>query len=54
MLGVTPNLTDLLVELEAASGRSLQDWTQRWLQTAGVNTLRPEIVIEDGNTNLSL
>ena len=41
-------LNDLLVELEAASGRSLQDWTQRWLQTAGVNTLRPEIVIEDG------
>ena len=41
-------LTDLLVELEDASGRSLQDWTQRWLQTAGVNTLRPEIVIEDG------
>jgi aminopeptidase N len=41
-------LSDLLVELEAASGRSLQDWTQRWLQTAGVNTLRPEIVIEDG------
>jgi aminopeptidase N len=41
-------LTDLLVELEAASGRSLQDWTQRWLQTAGVNTLRPEIEIEDG------
>ena len=41
-------LTDLLVELEAASGRSLLDWTQRWLQTAGVNTLRPEIEIEDG------
>jgi len=41
-------LTDLLVELEAASGRSLQDWTQRWLQTAGVNTLRPEIVVENG------
>lgn len=41
-------LIDLLVELEAASGRSLQDWTQRWLQTAGVNTLRPEIEIEDG------
>ena len=41
-------LTDLLVELEAASGRSLQDWTQRWLQTAGVNTLRPVIEIEDG------
>ncbi len=41
-------LSDLLVELEAASGRSLKDWTQRWLQTAGVNTLRPEIEIEDG------
>ena len=41
-------LADLLVELEAASGRSLKDWTQRWLQTAGVNTLRPEIEIEDG------
>lgn len=41
-------LKDLLVELEAASGRDLSDWTQRWLQTAGVNTLRPEVVIEDG------
>ena len=41
-------LNDLLVELEAASGRSLKDWTQRWLQTAGVNTLRPEIVVENG------
>jgi len=41
-------LKDLLIELEAASGRDLTDWTNRWLQTAGVNTLRPEIVIEDG------
>ena len=41
-------LSDLLVELEAASGRELKDWTVRWLQTAGVNTLRPEIVINDG------
>ena len=41
-------LQDLLVELEAASGRTLRDWTARWLQTAGVNTLRPEIVIENG------
>lgn len=41
-------LTDLLIELETASGRSLKDWTQRWLQTAGVNTLRPEIEIENG------
>lgn len=41
-------LADLLAELEVASGRDLHDWTQRWLQTAGVNTLRPEIVIENG------
>ena len=41
-------LQDLLVELEQACGRSLTDWTQRWLQTAGVNTLRPEIVVQDG------
>jgi aminopeptidase N len=41
-------LKDLLVELESASGRNLKDWTQRWLQTAGVNTLRPEIVVENG------
>ncbi|MDP4589263.1 MAG: aminopeptidase N [Candidatus Nanopelagicales bacterium] len=41
-------LQDLLVELEQACGRSLKDWTQRWLQTAGVNTLRPEIVVEGG------
>lgn len=41
-------LSDLLIELETASGRDLKDWTTRWLQTAGVNTLRPEIVVEDG------
>ena len=41
-------LQDLLVDLEQACGRSLTDWTQRWLQTAGVNTLRPEIVVQDG------
>ena len=41
-------LTDLLVELEKASGRDLKDWTSRWLETAGVNTLRPEITVENG------
>jgi len=41
-------LKDLLVELEAASGRDLKDWTSRWLETAGVNTLRPEIAVADG------
>ena len=33
-------LHDLLVELEAASGRELVDWSTEWLETAGVNTLR--------------
>ncbi|WP_022881014.1 aminopeptidase N [Gryllotalpicola ginsengisoli] len=36
-------LKDLLVELEATSGRDLGDWSKKWLETAGVNTLRPEI-----------
>ncbi|MCU1621577.1 MAG: aminopeptidase Metallo peptidase [Frankiales bacterium] len=33
-------LQDLMVQLEAASGRDLQSWAQEWLETAGVNTLR--------------
>jgi aminopeptidase N len=32
---------DLLVELEATSGRDLGDWSEKWLETAGVNTLSP-------------
>ena len=35
------DLSDLLVELEAASGRDLRAWATSWLQTSGVNTLRP-------------
>ena len=33
-------LRDLLVELEAASGRDLASWSTEWLETAGCNTLR--------------
>lgn len=36
-------LKDLLVELEATSGRELSEWSKLWLETAGVNTLKPEI-----------
>ncbi len=35
-------LHDLLAALEAASGRDLASWSKAWLETAGVNTLRPE------------
>ena len=33
-------LADLLVELEAGSGRDLAAWSKEWLETSGVNTLR--------------
>ena len=36
-------LKDLLAELEVTSGRELTEWSKVWLETAGVNTLRPEI-----------
>jgi aminopeptidase N len=41
-------LKDLLDELEAASGRDLTSWAATWLQTSGVNTLRPILEIVDG------
>jgi aminopeptidase N len=41
-------LDDLLVELEASSGRKLAPWVNTWLQTAGVNTLRPVLDIDAG------
>ena len=46
-------LKDLIDELEATSGKSLDAWAATWLQTAGINTLRPELVI-DGDTYTSV
>ncbi|PJJ71915.1 aminopeptidase N [Diaminobutyricimonas aerilata] len=43
-------LTDLLTELETTSGRDLSSWSQQWLETAGVNTLRPEIATDENGT----
>lgn len=40
------DLTDLLAALEKASGRDLGSWAQQWLQSAQVNTLRPEIEVD--------
>ncbi len=40
-------LVDLLTELEATSGRDLSTWSRKWLETAGVNTLAPELRVGD-------
>lgn len=41
-------LSDLLKELEAESGRELSEWSKLWLETAGVNLLKAEIEEKDG------
>ncbi len=40
-------LPDLLTELEAQSGRDLGSWSKKWLETAGVNTLRPVFSLDE-------
>ncbi|HEY5335194.1 MAG TPA: aminopeptidase N, partial [Mycobacteriales bacterium] len=42
------SLSDLLAALEESSGRDLSSWSAEWLQTTGVNTLRPEIEVDAG------
>jgi aminopeptidase N len=39
-------LADLLSALEETSGRDLGSWSREWLETAGVNTLRPSYSID--------
>ncbi|MDH3957881.1 MAG: aminopeptidase N [Actinomycetota bacterium] len=39
-------LADLLVELEATSGRDLQQWAQAWLQAPGVTSLQPSVEVD--------
>lgn len=39
-------LSDLMAELETASGRDLDAWGRLWLETAGVNTLKPELEVD--------
>jgi aminopeptidase N len=43
-------LTDLLKALEGTSGRELGSWTKEWLQTAGVNTMRPAFTVDADGT----
>ena len=40
-------LADLLGKLEETSGRDLKAWSAEWLETAGVNTLRPSFEVDD-------
>src|SRR4051794_25295229 len=41
------SLRDLLDELEVSSGRTLGPWAKEWLETTGVNTLRPRFDVDD-------
>jgi aminopeptidase N len=45
-------LNDLLSALEETSGRDLSAWSKAWLETAGINVLRPEIET-DASGNLT-
>ncbi|MDI9884254.1 aminopeptidase N [Streptomyces sp. HNM0645] len=43
-------LTDLLSALEETSGRDLKTWSSAWLETAGINVLRPVIDTDTAGT----
>ncbi|GAB7047931.1 aminopeptidase N [Catenuloplanes indicus JCM 9534] len=45
---------DLLTELESSSGRELRKFAAQWLETAQVNTLRPEVQIAADGTYASV
>jgi aminopeptidase N len=39
-------LADLLQALEETSGRDLSGWSAQWLETSGINTIRPEYAMD--------
>ena len=41
------SLRDLLNVLEETSGRDLTAWSKEWLETAGVNTMRPSFEVDN-------
>ncbi|MET9554861.1 aminopeptidase N [Streptomyces sp. NPDC006645] len=47
-------LSDLLGALEQTSGRDLKTWSKAWLETAGINVLRPEIELDEAGNVVSL
>jgi aminopeptidase N len=46
-------LADLLSLLEQTSGRDLGSWSKEWLESAGVNTLRPAVKVGDDGAVVS-
>ncbi|MDT4936532.1 MAG: aminopeptidase [Pseudonocardiales bacterium] len=46
-------LADLLIALEQSSGRNLGDWSKLWLETTGMNTLRPKFTLGTDQTYTS-
>jgi aminopeptidase N len=40
-------LADLLGALETTSGRDLGQWSKMWLETAGINTVRPDFTVDE-------
>ncbi|MBV9025949.1 MAG: aminopeptidase N [Streptomycetaceae bacterium] len=47
-------LSDLLGALEETSGRDLKAWSKAWLETAGINVLRPRIELDGDGVITSL
>ncbi|MET9981693.1 aminopeptidase N [Streptomyces rochei] len=43
-------LGDLLSVLEETSGRDMASWARSWLQTAGVNSLTPQVLLSTSGT----
>ncbi|MGC9473423.1 aminopeptidase N [Streptomyces sp. WG4] len=43
-------LGDLLSVLEETSGRDMAAWSRSWLQTAGVNSLTPQVLLGEAGT----
>jgi aminopeptidase N len=46
-------LDDLLSALERSSGRDLGEWSKLWLETSGINTLRPQFTLAEDGTYAS-
>ncbi len=45
-------LADLLAELERTSGRDLKAWSAQWLETSGINTIAPELELDESDATI--